>query len=91
MNTKKVNNGKNTYLYKKLTVWQKAMKLVLHVYKATKKFPSREQYGSISQMRRCAISIPSNIAEGHGRNSDKEIVRFLDIARGSICELDTQI
>ena len=67
------------------------MELVLQVYKATKNYPKYELYGLISQMRRCVISIPSNIAEGHGRNSDKEIIRFLDIARGSIFELDTQI
>ena len=86
-----MDNDKNSYYYKQLKVWQKAMKLVIHVYKATKNFPKHEQYGLISQMRRSAISVPSNIAEGHGRNSDKEIVRFLDIARGSIYELDTQI
>ena len=86
-----MSNDKNAYYYKKLKVWQKAMQLVIHVYKATKDFPKHEQYGLISQMRRSAISVPSNIAEGHGRNSDKEIVRFLDIARGSIYELDTQI
>ena len=86
-----VSKDKNAYNYKQLKVWQKAMKLVIHVYKATKNFPKHEQYGLISQMRRSVISIPSNIAEGHGRNSDKEIVRFLDIARGSIFELDTQI
>ena len=86
-----MSNDKNTYYYKKLKVWQKAMKLVIHVYRATKNFPKHEQYGLISQIRRSVISIPSNIAEGHGRNSDKEIVRFLDIARGSIFELDTQI
>jgi four helix bundle protein len=74
-----------------LKVWQKAMKLVVQVYKATRNFPKNEQYGLVSQMRRSVISIPSNIAEGHGRSSDKEIVRFLDIARGSIFELDTQI
>ena len=86
-----MSNDKNSYYYKKLKVWQKAMQLVVQVYKATKNFPKHEQYGLISQMRRSVISIPSNIAEGHGRNSDKEIVRFLDIARGSIYELDTQI
>ena len=86
-----MSDDRNTYYYKKLKVWQKAMKLVVHVYKATKNFPKHEQYGLISQMRRSVISIPSNIAEGHGRNSDKEIVRYLDIARGSIFELDTQI
>ena len=86
-----MSNDKNSYYYKKLKVWQKAMKLVVQVYKATRNFPKHEQYGLISQMRRSVISIPSIIAEGHGRNSDKEIVRFLDIARGSIFELDTQI
>ena len=82
---------KNAYHYKRLVVWQRAMELVVHVYKATKNFPKHEQYGLISQMRRSAISIPSNIAEGHGRRSNKELVRFLDIAKGSIYELDTQI
>ena len=86
-----MSDDKNNYYYKKLKVWQKAMQLVVQVYKATKNFPKHEQYGLISQMRRSVISIPSNIAEGHGRNSDKEIVRFLDIARGSIYELDTQL
>ncbi|MDY6822274.1 MAG: four helix bundle protein [Thermodesulfobacteriota bacterium] len=60
------------------------------IYEATKYFPQHELYGLISQMRRSAVSIPSNIAEGYGRCSDKEIVRFLDIAKGSIYELDTQ-
>ena len=59
---------KNAYHYKQLKVWQKAMTLVIDVYKATNNFPKHEKYGLISQMRRCAISIPSNIAEGHGRN-----------------------
>ena len=86
-----MSDDKNRYYYKKLKVWQKAMELVLQVYKATKNYPKHEQYGLISQMRRSVISIPSNIAEGHGRNSDKEIIRFLDIARGSIYELDTQV
>jgi four helix bundle protein len=86
-----MSKDKNDYHYKQLKVWQKAMKLVIHVYKVTKTFPKHEQYGLVSQMRRSAISIPSNIAEGHGRNSDKEIVRFLNIARGSIYDLDTQI
>jgi four helix bundle protein len=86
-----MSDDKNAYQYKKLKVWQKAMKLVVQVYKATRNFPKNEQYGLVSQMRRSVISIPSNIAEGHGRSSDKEIVRFLDIARGSIFELDTQI
>ena len=86
-----MSDDRNDYYYKKLKVWQKAMQLVVQVYKATKNFPKHEQYGLISQLRRSVVSIPSNIAEGHGRNSDKEIVRFLDIARGSIFELDTQL
>ena len=86
-----MSKDKNAYHYKQLIVWQKAMKLVIHVYKVTKNFPKNEQYGLVSQLRRSAVSIPSNIAEGHGRTSDKEIVRFLDIARGSIYELDTQL
>ena len=67
------------------------MALVVCVYEITKKFSKHEQYGLISQMRRSAVSIPSNIAEGHSRTSDKELVRFFDIAKGSIYELDTQI
>lgn len=86
-----MSSESNAYRYKRLVVWQRAMALVVHVYKATESFPKHEQYGLISQMRRSAVSIPSNIAEGHGRNSDKELVRFLDIAKGSIYELDTQI
>jgi len=82
---------KNAYGYKELMVWQKAMGLVMHVYKAANQFPSHELYGLGSQMRRCAVSIPSNIAEGYGRNSNKELVRFLDIAKGSLYELDTQL
>jgi len=67
------------------------MQLVFAAYKATSKFPEVEKFGLISQIRRSAVSIPSNIAEGHGRKSDKELVRFLNIARGSLYELDTQI
>ena len=67
------------------------MQLVFEVYKLTNNFPQLEKFGLISQIRRSVVSIPSNIAEGHGRKSDKELVRFLNIARGSIYELDTQI
>lgn len=82
---------KNAYYYKQLKVWQKAMQLVMDVYKVTSNFPKHERYGLISQMRRSVISIPSNMAEGHGGSSDKELVRFFDIAKGLVCELDTQI
>ena len=86
-----MSTEKNAYRHKQLKVWQKAMQLVFAAYKATSKFPEVEKFGLISQIRRSAVSIPSNIAEGHGRKSDKELVRFLNIARGSLYELDTQI
>jgi four helix bundle protein len=72
-------------------VWQKAMALVTEIYKVTKSFPRREDYGLTSQLRRCAVSIPSNIAEGYGRNSRNEYIRFLQIASGSLYELQTQL
>jgi four helix bundle protein len=77
--------------YRNLIVWQKSMKLVTEIYKVTKSFPSEELYALTSQLRRCAISIPSNIAEGYGRNSTLDYKRFLRIAVGSIFELQTQI
>jgi four helix bundle protein len=77
--------------YRDLIVWQKSMQLVKEVYIETKNFPKEEMYGLVSQIRRCAISIPSNIAEGRGRNSDKEFIRFLQISLGSVYELQTQL
>lgn len=77
--------------YKDLIVWQKAMSLALEVYKLTDKLPREEVYGLTSQMRRCAISIPSNIAEGRRRASRKELERFFVVAYGSGAELETQI
>lgn len=77
--------------YRDLMVWQKAMALVTEIYKVTKSFPRREDYGLTSQLRRCAVSIPSNIAEGYGRNSRNEYIRFLQIASGSLYELQTQL
>lgn len=76
--------------YMDLTVWQRAMDLVEHVYRLTKEFPEEELYGLTSQMRRAAASIPSNIAEGQGRGADTEFLRFLKIAYGSLRELETQ-
>jgi four helix bundle protein len=80
-----------TSSYRDLTVWQKAIQLVLLVYSITKHFPKEETYGLISQMRRCAVSIPSNIAEGKGRSSRKDMKVFLCHARGSVHELETQL
>ena len=77
--------------YRDLDVWQKAMNLVTEVYAITKAFPKEELYGLTSQVRRAAVSIPSNIAEGKGRFSKKEYVRFLMQARGSLCEVETQL
>ena len=77
--------------YRDLIVWQKAMELTKQVYQMTISFPQDEVYGLTSQIRRCAVSIPSNIAEGRGRNSDKEFIRFLNIALGSLYELQTQL
>ena len=77
--------------YKELTVWQKAMDLALLTYKLVKSLPREELYGLSDQMRRSAVSIPSNIAEGYQRGSDKELSYFLRIALGSCAELETQL
>lgn len=77
--------------YKELKVWQKAYELCLDVYQITKHFPKEEQYGLTAQMRRSAVSIPSNIAEGYGRKSRKEYIQLLYVAYGSTCELETQL
>lgn len=77
--------------YRNLEVWQKAMKLTMMIYDAADTFPNHERYGLVSQMERAAVSIPSNIAEGYGRQSDKEFYHFLSIARGSLYELQTQV
>lgn len=77
--------------YADLEVWRAAMDLVERVYKITKRFPKEEMYGLTSQLRRASVSVPSNIAEGKGRSSDKELIQFLAHARGSLFELDTQL
>jgi len=77
--------------YRNLVVWQKSMELTKQIYLITKHFPKEETYGLTSQIRRCAVSIPSNIAEGKGRGGDKEFVRFLQISLGSLYELQTQL
>ncbi|MEW6201026.1 MAG: four helix bundle protein [bacterium] len=77
--------------HKKLKVWQEAMKLVKLVYQITEKLPKEEKFGLVIQMRKCAVSIPSNIAEGAARQGSRESKRFFTIARGSLSELDTQV
>lgn len=79
-----------TYSFEKLNVWQKARKLSVVIYKVTKDFPKEEMFGLTSQMRRCSISISSNIAEGTGRHSAKDKARFTEIAYGSALELLNQ-
>ena len=77
--------------YQNLLVWQKAMDLTAEIYKLVKKLPKEETYALSDQMRRAVVSIPSNIAEGRDRNTNKEFIQFLHIARGSKAELETQI
>jgi four helix bundle protein len=77
--------------HKKLNVWQLSMELCRHVYTLCGLLPDDEKYGLASQMKRAAVSIPSNIAEGAARNSTKEFVQFISIAQGSLSELDTQV
>lgn len=77
--------------FKSLLIWQKAMALVTKVYTETKVFPKEEIFGLTSQIRRCSVSIPSNIAEGYGRNSNIEFLRFLNISIASLFELQTQL
>ena len=77
--------------YKELDIWLQARVLVKTVYVLTESFPKEEQFSLTSQVKRCAISIPSNIAEGCGRKSNKETIHFLHIARGSLFELETQL
>ncbi|CRI66451.1 conserved hypothetical protein [Thiocapsa sp. KS1] len=76
--------------YRRLDVWAKAHALTLSVYRETRSFPSDERFGLTSQIRRAAVSVPSNIAEGRGRSSDAEFARFLHIAAGSLNELEYQ-
>ncbi len=77
--------------YKKLTIWKRAIALATQIYEVTSTFPTEEKYGLTSQLRRCVISIGSNIAEGAGRNSNNDFIRFLNIAYASTCELETQL
>lgn len=77
--------------YRELQVWQQSMALTLLVYRMTQQFPREEQFGLTSQLRRAAVSVPANIAEGYGRLNRREYIQFLGIARGSNCEIQTLI
>jgi four helix bundle protein len=80
-----------TRQFRDLVVWKRAMGLAEAVYVATRSFPKEEMFGLTSQMRRAAVSVPSNIAEGQGRDSDRSFALFLSQAKGSLCELETQL
>ncbi len=86
-----MRSGSSIKTYRDLVVWQKSMAFVTGVYKVTKTFPKEEQFGLVSQMRRCAVSIPSNVAEGYGRRSRGEYARFLQVVMGSLFEIQTQL
>ena len=77
--------------HKDLDVWKKSMSLVEEIYKLTVSFPANEMYGLTSQIKRAAVSVPSNIAEGSGRKGDKEFIQFLYISLGSVAEVETQV
>lgn len=83
--------NKEIKTYRDLIVWQKAKRLVTEVYRISRRIPAFEIYGLTSQMRRCAVSIPSNIAEGYGRRSANDYIRFAQIAAASLYELQTQV
>ena len=84
-------NTNATRSYKDLVVWQKGIALAKLVYQLTKNFPSEEKFGLLAQMRRAAVSIPSNIAEGQARHTTGEFIQFISHAEGSVAELDTQL
>ena len=77
--------------YKDLLIWQKGIKIVTLIYQLVKPFPNEELYSLSNQLKRASVSIPSNITEGYGRNTDKSFSHFLDIARGSLFEIETQL
>jgi four helix bundle protein len=83
--------GSDIRSFRDLVAWQKAMDLCQEVYHLTQSYPADERFGLVAQMRRAAVSVPSNIAEGYRRRSRRDYVRFLNMALGSLCELETQV
>lgn len=84
-------NTVNMHKYRELEIWKRAIDLTVDVYALTQRFPEDEKFGLTSQIKRAAVSVPSNIAEGAGRNSNKEFNQFLGISTGSIFEVETQL
>ena len=91
MNDPRTSERPRVESYRDLIVWQKSMDFVVAIYRETDAWPQQEKFGLVHQLRRSAVSIPSNIAEGQGRRSDREFVRFLRIAHGSLREAETQV
>ncbi len=89
LNNEKMEN--KMYSHRDLEIWQRSIKLVVEIYKLTKTFPEDEKYGLTNQIRRASVSVPSNIAEGACRKSNKEFINFLHISLGSLSEVETQI
>lgn len=77
--------------FKNLNIWKQSIDLAVDIYEETENFPKSEEYGLKSQLRRCAVSVPSNIAEGSSRSSDKDFNRFLEFSQGSLFEMQTQV
>jgi len=88
---KTATNERSISSHRELIVWQEAMNLVETVYRDSAGFPKEEQYGLSAQIRRSAVSVPSNIAEGAARNSTRELIQYVGVASGSLAELDTQL
>ncbi len=86
-----MSSNSNIRGYQELNVWQKGMILAKTIYQITNRYPSEEKFGLISQMRRAAVSIPSNLAEGQARHTTKEFIQFISLAEGSLAELHTQL
>ena len=91
MNERSKSEHPRVESYRDLIVWQKSMDLVVAIYRETNTWPQQQRFGLVQQLRRCAVSVPSNIAKGQGRRGDREFVHFLRIAHGSLREVETQV
>jgi four helix bundle protein len=91
VNKRRTSERPRVESYRDHIVWQKSLNLVVAIYRETEEWPQQERFGLVQQLRRCAVSVPSNIAEGQGRRSDREFVHFLRIAHGSLREAETQV
>jgi four helix bundle protein len=90
-NPRETEQAPTGYGYRDLIVWQKGIELAKLIYRLTQRLPNEEKFGLVSQMRRAAVSVPSNVAEGQARHTTKEFIQFVSHAEGSLAELDTQL